>query len=541
MELKPSQDSDLGSLLRDDWHRIVVAVAVGERNLVLRPVRISCAREESWHARGCCRSRPVLASCCCLRPATCSQASSTGCLAAAGSVSAHVTAFRVRRALPFRLALSSSLSAVASRKGLPLPSYLLGLLVRGRMSLPPIAPVPPANLRREIGPEEWEACLDAWIALCQAHLRLPAKDFSAAVQEDGQMVRFVTSYFREIFLASNDPSFRGDKASSLKRQCFLVLHRILSGDAIPSSFLEWAFLSRLSHVFPRSESLRRLLQGVWERRQAEIIEGLQNVKNDLIASLESGKPEKAANDLRQLGRLLHVSPDAGAFFMTGSDFLDSLCSAYVSEKASADLRTILVAVTYVGLLALTPSPRPNYSLLSDHLYTLKSNAEVRQKTKPDQPTLLSDLVSNTPILNKIRDCTTAQEGNRARNLVASLDKFRKSNLVRPKRRFRRKIDKGKSRAEDDEYGHGAFENVHVHRMSLISQIHDLFPDLGSGFIIKLLDEYNDDVEQVTTHLLDDSLPPRLRSADRGEQMYVHNTHFSHCHTVFLFCNIYDQR
>jgi len=58
-------------------------------------------------------------------------------------------------------------------------------------------------------------------------------------------------------------------------------------------------------------------------------------------------------------------------------------------------------------------------------------------------------------------------------------------------------------------------------MSFITQVQDLFPDLGSGFVVKLLDEYNDDVEQVTAHLLDDSLPPHLKAADRSEQMYVY--------------------
>jgi hypothetical protein len=58
--------------------------------------------------------------------------------------------------------------------------------------------------------------------------------------------------------------------------------------------------------------------------------------------------------------------------------------------------------------------------------------------------------------------------------------------------------------------------VHIHRMSLISQVQDLFPDLGSGFVLKLLDEYNDDVEQVISHLLEDSLPAHLEKADRDE-------------------------
>jgi activating signal cointegrator complex subunit 2 len=61
-------------------------------------------------------------------------------------------------------------------------------------------------------------------------------------------------------------------------------------------------------------------------------------------------------------------------------------------------------------------------------------------------------------------------------------------------------------------------------MSLVTQVQDLFPDLGSGFVMKLLDEYQDDVEQVTAHLLDDSLPPHLADLDRSEQAPAHDTH-----------------
>ncbi|KAI7526160.1 hypothetical protein KC331_g17121, partial [Hortaea werneckii] len=77
------------------------------------------------------------------------------------------------------------------------------------------------------------------------------------------------------------------------------------------------------------------------------------------------------------------------------------------------------------------------------------------------------------------------------------------------------VNKGKNKAENVD------GELHVHRMSLVTQIQDLFPDLGSGFVLRLLDEYGDDVEQVTAHLLDDSLAPHLRNLDRSEEVPVH--------------------
>ncbi|KAJ9647267.1 hypothetical protein H2199_002254 [Coniosporium tulheliwenetii] len=190
---------------------------------------------------------------------------------------------------------------------------------------------------------------------------------------------------------------------------------------------------------------------------------------------------------------MHASPEIAAFFMVGSDFLDALSAGYV--KVSPAVRARLVTIAYLGLVSLARGAKPNYSLLSDHLYSLKSSAEEIQKAGSGSESLLADLVTNTPILQKIRDSSSSSEGVRAKNLAASLSAFRLPAAARPKRLISRKVDKGKGRVSD-KYGHGAFEGgVHVHRMSLISQVQDLFPDLGSGFVVKLLDAFGDDVEQ----------------------------------------------
>ncbi|OCK84415.1 hypothetical protein K432DRAFT_288989 [Lepidopterella palustris CBS 459.81] len=397
------------------------------------------------------------------------------------------------------------------------------------MSPPPIAPFPSTELRRRLVPEEWEACLDAWIALAQLHLRLANTEFIKTTVEDGPLVYFLISYFREVSGAPhNDPQLQGSKALSLRKQSFLLVHRVFSGDPIPPSLLSWSFLADICQAFPRSGSLRDLLQSLWKRKGDAITSSTQKLKSSLIKTLDSSNSDTAQDDLGHLCHLLYVSTDAGAFFITGSDFLDSLCSAYV--KASKSIQSKLVTITYLGLMSLLNSPKPNYSLLSDHLYSLKTNAEQEQKSSPGKTVLLAALVTNTPILNKIRNSITSQEGARARNIAASLSTFRQAGLVRPKKLIRRKMDKGKGRANDDEYDHGASKGVHIHRMSLVSQVQDLFPSLGSAFVVKLLDEYGDDAEQVTAHLLEDSLPAYLKDADRSEQIGTHTvenaTHLS---------------
>lgn len=55
----------------------------------------------------------------------------------------------------------------------------------------------------------------------------------------------------------------------------------------------------------------------------------------------------------------------------------------------------------------------------------------------------------------------------------------------------------------------------MEEVAKISQIQDLFPDLGQGFIQACLLEYNDDVETVIMQLLEDNLPPKLAEMDRS--------------------------
>jgi activating signal cointegrator complex subunit 2 len=280
--------------------------------------------------------------------------------------------------------------------------------------------------------------------------------------------------------------------------------------------LSWTLLSDVCHAYPKSERLRSLLHVLWARSGGIIEKSLQTGKLSLIKQLDSKVPADAEHLLNRLGPLLKVVPQAGTFMLTGSDFLDSLSSAY--DKTPTHLQKKLVTIAYLGLTSLLQGEKPNYSLLSDHLYGLKTNAEQEWKSNPTKNIFLADLVTNTPLLNRIRDSSASSEAARVKNIAASLSAFQQGAVARPKRLVRRKVDKGKGKAKEDEYGHGAFGEVHVHRMSLISQVQDLFPDLGSGFVVKLLDEYNDNVEDVVAHLLEDSLPSHLANADRGEQL-----------------------
>ncbi|KAI9707159.1 MAG: hypothetical protein M1836_000119 [Candelina mexicana] len=376
-----------------------------------------------------------------------------------------------------------------------------------------MAPYPHSETREHLRPEEWEACLDAWIILAHAHLRLPLKDFLSVSAKDRSLPNFFTKYSQERTLSPSETS----KEKELRRVVFLLAHRLLVEADVPDMFT-WDCLADISNAYQKS--VGGLLKTLWKRKRIQFEATLLDLKTHLLKELDPAyKPEPdgvfvypapggVGLSLRRISPLLHASPEAASFLMIGSDLLDALSAAY---QRDSNARKRVVTVTYLGLKSLAGGEKPNLSLLFDHLYTLQEVA------KGSETSLVSDLVTNTPLLRKLQSCVTGSNAARAKPLISSLEAFRKANGAKRKNLIRRKIIKGKGLA-DDEFGHGAFGDVHVHRMSLVTQVQDLFPDLGSGFVVKLLDEYSDDVEQVTAHLLEDSLPEHLRQADRKAEI-----------------------
>lgn len=381
------------------------------------------------------------------------------------------------------------------------------------MNLPPFAPYP-TTLRKEILPEEWESCIDAWILLAQGHLLLPRDVFSLKLSQDPSVVEFLSS-FVEAHARRLNINAIGSKSKLLRPTCYRLVHRCLSEiKQKPQLLLTWHFLSDLSIVYAKSPSLSALLQAVWQSEDLD--KKLQKHRSSLTHSLEDAATHHESSEmgfsLDRTAALLRSCTGYGQFLGLGSDFIDAIMVLY--EKSDLSTRKKLVLLIYRCFSALMDPSAPKFSSLLDHLYGLKSS-------KKGEP-LLSVLCTTTPFVRKLRSQITGPEAVRGAKLVQELSLLEGTSALPLKRRKppRNRLDKGKG-IQRDEFGHGALHGgVHVHKMSLVTQIQDLFPDLGSGFVIRLLDEYEDDTEQVTAHLLDDSLPPHLKSMDRSEAMYV---------------------
>jgi activating signal cointegrator complex subunit 2 len=375
------------------------------------------------------------------------------------------------------------------------------------MSLPSLASYPPAQVRKDLGPDEWEACLDAWLSLSALYLHLGKSEFESAARKEQSLVPFLTSYYQVSAQERQQHGQTQGKEHTLRKTCFILTHRtLLTTSHPPAPLLQWDFLSDFSHVYMKTQSLDLLLQKLWRSRHDDLDRSLQNFLSTTIKQLESSKPDAAEPSLKRIVPLLYSSHEAGAIVLTSSELVDAMAAAY--PRSSPELHKSLVSVLYYGLLSLTKGDKPNYSLLFDHLYGLKNQAG------NSEVSILADLVTNTSLLSKLRTTITGKNAERAQGLANTLSSLLSPSIARPKKS--RKVNKGKGKATVDEFGHGAVSSEQ--NVGFISQIQDLFPDLGSAFIARLWNEYHDDPEQVTARLLDDSLPDHLRSLDRTEEL-----------------------
>src|SRR2546423_1632407 len=389
-------------------------------------------------------------------------------------------------------------------------------------SLPPLAQFPPRSIVLNTLPEEWQACLDAWIFAVEFRLRLLPDHFRHfKLSSNASGMAFLLSYYHQWgYYSKIGTAYKpeGVKEAKLHRQCFLLTRRLLIGTDLPydcSSKELFALIANVSLALGANPSWKDTLNVAWKRSRDHIAAAIETCKSFLIRELPRGWPlhdEAVMLSLRQVTSLTKAFFETGKSLMTGSDYLDSVASGYPafdvssSDPQALDLSKELTENLFVCLRSLMVSDSPHTSLLLDHLYSLKATVDQKTETSHPHPTILSSLVCLTSFLRHLEAFTSANGQNRGSNLVKSLYAYRDltMHLHPPVAKKRSTVQKGKEKAAPN-------SDMHFHQASRISQIHDLFPDLPSAYIIRLLDHFSDDVEAVIASLLEpDSLPADLQ-------------------------------
>lgn len=386
--------------------------------------------------------------------------------------------------------------------------------------LPPLAPVPPSAVRATLQQVEWEACIDAWAMLLGIRIDSPSKTFQDVIPKDESAVLFLSSFYNQLATSGEAGLKLGPKGRTLRKLSFLLTRRILLDlSSPPADLLSWNFLGNLCCCYPSSAALKRLLSDAWDKHHGTITASVEKAKSSIIKQLMNKKTAEtsAVNaDICTLTILASTLPACGQVLMAGSDYLDTFSDAYEAQPRES-LRRVFVANVYVGLMSLLKS-KPNLSSLLDQLFGLKATAGVDTPKTRKEATLLSDLICSSDLLARLEKYLSDHPQKRGQDLVSSLRAYQTKSRVFHHRYQKKKntIEKGKDRDLSVSGG----EELHAHRMSLVTQIQDLFPDLGSGYVVRLLDYYGDNPETVVAHLLDSSLSPELQSLDQTEDLSI---------------------
>lgn len=390
------------------------------------------------------------------------------------------------------------------------------------MVLPAFALFPLSDLRSQLPPQEWAACLESWLVLVDSHLSLSKAEFASISTKDESLARFLASFLREVARDGAGILRSSESAKKLLKDCFLLTAELLQSSSPPPGLAQWEFLADMSRIYGKKRG-GSLLNQLSPQAQSILDTSMSSLKRFLIKNLEAGIREadlRAIEErLDRLGDLIHASSSVAGFFLAGSDFIDGLITCF--KIMNPPLRKVLISTTYLCLMGLAEGEK--ISALTDQLYSLKAAADAHKLGPLNvNDSLVAELVTATPLIQQLQR-KLEESGNtssRTRSVLTELATFKKptgsSGLPRPKRLIRRKIDKGK--ALDLSSPAELQQEIHIHRMSQITQVQDLFPELGSAFISALLDEYAESTEQVIAHLLEDSLPPHLASLDRSASL-----------------------
>lgn len=379
-------------------------------------------------------------------------------------------------------------------------------------AVPTLAEYPSTETRQNLPPAEWQACLDSWLLSVELRLRLNDDLFSVLVSSKSSTeMKFLRTYC----LGHDDNSLADllEREALLHRRVYLLLRRTLITTDVPASLTPDQLINLLllaTKTFKRVPDWHRTLQYFEKQRHLLFSAAMNAWKSSIMRDLHAADREHDLSDLHQMKVLVRLLPQTGVALMTGSDYLETLIASFKQSLGSqtADFcQETLTEHLYCALKSLIAGESNQTSLLLDHLYLLQAASQDANRTgkSPQQRNVLSSLLCTTSFLRVLLRDPAIMSTSRGQGLVETLSTLRDQHQhLYPMRAAKKgSTSKGKAKARSD-------DGIHIHAATQISQIHDLFPDLSTSYILQLLDHFQDNTEDVTAALLEpESLPPFL--------------------------------
>lgn len=379
-------------------------------------------------------------------------------------------------------------------------------------AVPPLISYPEKKIRSSLPPDEWQACLDMWLFSLEFRLRLPDHQFEKLSSSQPAGLAYLKSYVCHYPASSHIA--KSSKEAHVHQRSYLLLKRLfLSTNVIselsPSAVID--FVVNGSVTFSGLADWPLFIAAFRQRFPKQLAAGLEHWKAETSRQFNSSDTgQNLRTSFNRINSLLRLDPQTGVQLMTGSDYLESLSEFYRHHSGPSDDITsqqLLTEHLYHCLRSLMSDKTRHPSLLLDHLYLLRSEADRLGMKKAEIRTILASLLCSTSFLRHLAGDAAIVDSKRGADILDALLAYREqTRQLFPAPVARKRVAKGKGHAHDS-------EELHMHQAAQVSQIHELFPDLPTGYILRLLDHFSNDVEQVTAALLEpSSLPADLQDS-----------------------------
>ncbi|KAK5942807.1 hypothetical protein PMZ80_005373 [Knufia obscura] len=360
--------------------------------------------------------------------------------------------------------------------------------------LPPLLEYPAKGIQSQLPPEEWQACLEFWIASVQLRLGMSEDQLSKSSPQT-TTVPFLFSYFSNHgFVAAG--ATLGSKEAQLFKHSYGLLRKLLTmrnSQIRADTYFE--LLVSGSSAYSRLVSWKKLLKSIWTSHQIQLRKAIESAKVSLATSTTY---QAQITLLQNISTLTRSLPETATVTVASADYIDTLTQLF--RTGVLDITRAVTENIFYSFIALLENK--HITILTDNIYHMKSEADRLRKSKPESTSLLSSLLCTTSFLRHFS--SNSEVATRKQPLVEQLNSYRQETLHLHALPQKHRRKKGKQRAPKE-------DGMHMHMAAQVSQVHELFPDLSTGYILKVLDYYSDNVENVIGALLEpDSLPKELQ-------------------------------
>ncbi|CCG81832.1 putative CUE domain protein [Taphrina deformans PYCC 5710] len=339
-----------------------------------------------------------------------------------------------------------------------------------------VVPIPKKAIRFALEDAQWHICVQSWTRITGLALHLPTTQFETQIMAADTMSTFLLSYLHEsraeLHDQLSDNSRRISTLPELSKNVYLLCIRLLKSPRCPQVFLSFTFLSDFTGIFARSNA-------------ATVQSTIDFALEDNIDALTTALTDDKVSSSPAIYTTLCAHSNITASLLARSQLARALVSAY--ESNVRDGKAIR---------------RLCFLILRNKQSSIKFLDAMIQEGQPSR--LLRDVLARTTLLDTLKTLATDRPGleELLHVLQDTQDHYKYTDTITHK-----------ADHQDDQ-----IEAAEI--ISKISQIQDLFPDLGEGYIEACLNEYGGDIETTTMHLLENSLPPHINKLDTKLSSFV---------------------